>query len=104
MHTEQNAPSSNYSSTNTRRWDWAGVLPTQKLLESSLVTPENPPSVQELFMIFSDWQADTQTPYTTNHHTTLYRYGGGEFLHHFSTSHKMEWASIPHFVRIKVIK
>ena len=62
--------------------DWAGVLPSQKLLNSNLVTPENfvqfHPSVQKLFMIFfntdrqTDRWTDTQTPYKTIHPTTLY--------------------------------
>ena len=64
--------------------DWEGVLPTQVVLNSNLVTSENfiqfCPSIQKLFMVFfnTDGQThrrmDTQTPYKTNHPTTLYGY------------------------------
>ena len=57
--------------------DWAGLLPTQTLLNSNLETPENfiqfCPSIKKLIMIF--FNTDTQTPYKTNHPTTLYGYG-----------------------------
>ena len=74
--------------------DWAGLLPTQTLLNSNLETPENfiqfCPSFKKLIMIF--FNTDTQTPYKTNHPTTLYGYGWNFFYPIFSTSLKLEWA------------
>ena len=58
-----------------------GVLPTQKLLETNLASPENfiqiCSPVQKLFMIYCrtdtqmDIWTDTQTPYKMNHPSTL---------------------------------
>ena len=67
------------------RGDWAGVLPTQKLLETNLATPEN--VVQKLFMIFcymdgrTDGRTDGQTPYKTNHTSSLNGCGKKFFNH-----------------------
>ena len=73
--------------------DWAGVLPTQKLLQTNLASPENfvqiRSPVQKLFMIFgiTDTQmygrTDTQTPYKTKHPFTLYGCGHKFFLPFF---------------------
>ena len=47
--------------------DWEGVLPTQAVLNSNLVTPENfiqfCPSIQKLYMVFfnTDGQTDGRT-------------------------------------------
>ena len=49
-------------------------------------------------------RTDTQTPYKTNHPTTLYGYGGKILYPIFSTSLKTEWARFARslrFVRIK---
>ena len=73
--------------------DWAGVLPTQTFLNSNLVTPETfiqfHPSVQKLSR-FHITQTDTQTPYKTNHPSTLYGYGQNILYPIFSTSLKTE--------------
>ena len=100
---------------------WEVVLPTQAVLNSNLVTPENfiefCPSFQKLFMVFFNTegqtnsgtdkqldrqtvgqtnsgtdkqsdrqtvgQTDRQTPYKTNHPTTLYGYRRKFFILHF---------------------
>ena len=55
---------------------WELVLPTTKLAATSLQSPENlvkiGPSVQKLFMIFQN--TDAQTDRQTNHPCTIYRY------------------------------
>ena len=69
--------------------DWVGVLGTETFLNSNLVTPENfvqfYPFVQKLFMIFFnlDGRTDAQTPYKTNHPSTLYRCGWKFFVPFF---------------------
>ena len=57
--------------------NWAGVLPTQKLLQTHLASPENfvliHSPVKKIFIIFCIMDAwmDTQTPYKMNHPSTL---------------------------------
>ena len=74
------------------RSDWAGVLPTQKFLNSNLVTPEKflqfGPSIQKLFMIFliTDRWMDGQTHKLHAKQITPLPYtgmGGKLFIPHF---------------------
>ena len=75
--------------------DWAGVLPTQMFLNSNLITPENfiqlHPSVQKLFMIFfnTDAQTDRHTNSIQNDSPHYPIQVPAEIFFH---PHKMEWA------------
>ena len=59
------------------KWDWAVVLPTQKLLQTNLASPENfiqiHSPIQKLFMISfrTDRHTNRQTPYKMKHPSTL---------------------------------
>ena len=74
------------------RGDWAGVLPTQKLLQTNLASPENFVQirlpVQKLFMIscITDAQTDRHTNSIQNKSPLYPLWVWAEF---FSTSDKM---------------
>ena len=100
------------------RSDWAGVLPTQKFLNSNLVTPEKflqfGPSIQKLFMIFliTDRWMDGQTHKLHAKQITPLPYtgmGGKLFIPHFfylSQNGVSKWSKLTLFCldKIKRIK
>jgi len=85
--------------------DWAGVLPTQKLLQTNLTSQENfiqiHSPVQKLFMISrrTDGQTNRHTNSTQNESPLYPTLVQAEIFFYpvFSTSHKI------HFVRIKFL-